>query len=71
MKLNKLEKFSCLNGGTAVELMAKDGDPQAFPPVRVMTQRADCNFSFTGMKIAARRQILQEYTRLGNLNVFV
>ncbi|XP_035824534.1 probable tRNA N6-adenosine threonylcarbamoyltransferase, mitochondrial isoform X2 [Aplysia californica] len=65
LKLNSLPRFHGLSGGVAVEQMAKEGDRNAFPLVHVMTSRANCNFSFTGLKISARRQIRAEYERLG------
>ncbi|CAL1528190.1 unnamed protein product [Lymnaea stagnalis] len=65
LNLIKMPEFEHLSGGASVELMAKQGDHTIFPRVHVMTSRADCDFSFTGLKISARRQILAEYQRLG------
>jgi tRNA N6-adenosine threonylcarbamoyltransferase len=43
-------------GGPAVELAAVNGDPQRFALPRPMVGRAGCDFSFSGLKTALRRQ---------------
>ncbi|CAG5124307.1 unnamed protein product, partial [Candidula unifasciata] len=65
LNLYKLPQFQGMSGGQAIELIAENGDPTAFPLIHVMSNRASCNFSFSGVKISARRQILEEYKRLG------
>ncbi|MCB2011938.1 MAG: tRNA (adenosine(37)-N6)-threonylcarbamoyltransferase complex transferase subunit TsaD [Geminicoccaceae bacterium] len=47
-------------GGPAVERMARRGDPARFDLPRPLLNRADCNFSFSGLKTACRLAILKE-----------
>ncbi|GFO10097.1 tRNA n6-adenosine threonylcarbamoyltransferase [Plakobranchus ocellatus] len=65
LNLFQLPRFEGLSGGVAVERLAREGNPHAYPRIHVMTSVANCNFSFTGLKISARRQILREYQRQG------
>ncbi|GFR82418.1 tRNA N6-adenosine threonylcarbamoyltransferase [Elysia marginata] len=65
LNLFQQPEFSGLSGGAAVEQLARAGNPHAFPRVHVMSTVASCNFSFTGLKISAKRQIHAEYERLG------
>ncbi len=44
-------------GGPAVERAARDGDPRRFDLPRPMRGRPGCDFSFSGLKTAVRRQI--------------
>lgn len=44
-------------GGPAVERAAKDGDSERFALPRPMKGRADCLFSFSGLKTAVRRHV--------------
>lgn len=39
-------------GGPAVEALARDGDPNAFPLPRPMVRRPGCDLSFSGLKTA-------------------
>lgn len=57
LKLKILPQCSGLSGGQAIELLAKDGNPQAFKLHPVMSQAADCNFSFAGIKAWAQGAI--------------
>ncbi|RUS90970.1 hypothetical protein EGW08_001274 [Elysia chlorotica] len=65
LNLFQQPEFSGLSGGVAVERLARLGNPLAFPRIHIMTTVASCNFSFTGLKISAKRQILAEYERQG------
>uniref|UniRef100_A0A0B7BCA4 N(6)-L-threonylcarbamoyladenine synthase n=3 Tax=Arion vulgaris TaxID=1028688 RepID=A0A0B7BCA4_9EUPU len=65
LNLIKMPQFCGMSGGAAIEHMAKYGDHMAFPRLHVMAQSASCNFSFTGIKMATRRQILAEYSKSG------
>ncbi len=44
-------------GGPAVERAARHGDPRRFDLPRPMRGRPNCDFSFSGLKTAVRRQI--------------
>ena len=44
-------------GGPAVEASAKSGDPKRFDLPRPLINRADCHFSFSGLKTAIRREV--------------
>jgi N6-L-threonylcarbamoyladenine synthase len=44
-------------GGPAVEKLAKNGNPQAYPFSIPLKNREDCNFSFSGLKTAVRMQV--------------
>jgi len=48
-----------------VELVARDGDPHAFPLRHVMSQTANCNFSFSGIKSWLRKTANQEEEKFG------
>jgi N6-L-threonylcarbamoyladenine synthase len=42
-------------GGPAVEALAKEGDPTAFPLTIPLIKRKDCDFSYAGLKTNVRR----------------
>lgn len=44
-------------GGPALEALAMDGDPYSIPFPVPMSKRADCNFSFAGLKTCVRLAI--------------
>jgi N6-L-threonylcarbamoyladenine synthase len=46
-----------LPGGPAVEKLAKNGNPHAYPFSIPLKNREDCNFSFSGLKTAVRMQL--------------
>ncbi len=46
-------------GGPAVELRARDGDPGRFALPRPLLGQPGCHFSFSGLKTAVRRRILE------------
>lgn len=46
-------------GGPHLEALAEDGDPQAFALPRPLRGQPGCDFSFSGLKTAVRRQIEQ------------
>lgn len=64
MKLKNLPSCSGLSGGASIELLARDGNPKAFQFPQIMTKLPDCNFSFSGIKTAARKIIDVEEKRL-------
>jgi putative glycoprotease GCP len=45
-------------GGPAVEALAREGNPRAYPFTVPLKGRAGCDFSFSGLKTAVRTQIL-------------
>jgi N6-L-threonylcarbamoyladenine synthase len=45
------------NGGTALEKLAKEGDPERFKFSVPLKKYRDCNFSFAGTKTAVRLAI--------------
>lgn len=51
-------------GGPALEALAKEGDANAIPFPVPMRKRADCNFSFAGLKTSVRTAI----ERLGGID---
>lgn len=55
-------------GGPAVEQCAKDGDPKAFDFPRPLCNQNNCDFSFSGIKNAARNLI--DKTPNANVNDF-
>ncbi|GAB1601044.1 tRNA N6-adenosine threonylcarbamoyltransferase, mitochondrial isoform X1 [Argonauta hians] len=57
LKLKNLPQCYNLSGGASVELMAKNGNPNAFEFPQVMLQSADCNFSFSGFNSEAHKYI--------------
>lgn len=65
LNLFQQPEFSGLSGGVIIERLAQFGNPISYPRVHVMTKIASCNFSFTGLKISAKRQIQAEYERQG------
>ncbi|KAK7011908.1 tRNA N6-adenosine threonylcarbamoyltransferase mitochondrial isoform X2 [Biomphalaria glabrata] len=65
LNLFTLSDFNGLSGGAAIEKLAKEGNPSAFPLVHIMPSRATCHFSFSGLKTSARNLIKKEYQRLG------
>ena len=67
LKLKNLPEFSGMSGGRAIEQLARNGDPRAFDLVTVMTRRADCNFSFGGIKAAAKKIVQDEEEKYGNI----
>ncbi|WP_085906281.1 tRNA (adenosine(37)-N6)-threonylcarbamoyltransferase complex transferase subunit TsaD [Kiloniella majae] len=46
-------------GGPMIEQIAKDGDPKRFDLPRPMKGRPGCDFSFSGLKTAVRKKILE------------
>ena len=46
-------------GGPALEAMAKGGDPARFGLPRPLLDRKNCDFSFSGLKTAVRKHVLQ------------
>ena len=46
-------------GGPMIEQIAKNGDPKRFDLPRPMKGRPGCDFSFSGLKTAMRKQILE------------
>ncbi|GAB6033348.1 hypothetical protein CHUAL_013115 [Chamberlinius hualienensis] len=58
LKLKNLRECSTLSGGESIELLARKGNPLAFPyPIPLLKYRS-CNFSFAGLKTSARRSII-------------
>lgn len=45
------------NGGTALEILAREGDPHSFQFSTPLKKYRDCNFSFAGTKTAVRLAI--------------
>ncbi|MDW8371640.1 MAG: tRNA (adenosine(37)-N6)-threonylcarbamoyltransferase complex transferase subunit TsaD [Geminicoccaceae bacterium] len=58
---DKLAKMLGLGypGGPRIEAAARGGDPSRFPLPRPMLGERHCNFSFSGLKTAARRLVLE------------
>jgi len=54
-------------GGPEIERIAKDGDEKRFTFPRPLLQRADCDFSFSGLKTAVRKAVL-ELDKLGEVS---
>jgi len=48
-----------------VELVARDGNPRAFDFHPVMSQSANCDFSFSGIKTRLRRLADREEQKYG------
>ena len=48
------------NGGAALEKFAREGNPNRFKFTVPLRQRADCNFSFAGLKTAISLAIQKE-----------
>ncbi len=46
-------------GGPEIERIARDGDEKRFPFPKPLLQRADCDFSFSGLKTAVRKALLE------------
>ena len=67
LKLRNISEFSELSGGRAIEILAQSGNPQHYDLVSVMSQQADCNFSFSGLKSAIGLIIESEEERQGSL----
>ena len=65
LKLKNVPECYGLGGGASLELMARSGDPTAFEPVHVLTQEADCNFSFCGLTAQFKRRIKKEEEKHG------
>lgn len=57
LKLRNLNKCSALGGGQAVELMAELGNPTSYPFCIPLSKYRDCNFSFSGLKQMAIREV--------------
>ena len=57
MRLDFHPRVGHLPGGGAVEVLARDGDPNRFRLPEVMIHTRCCNFSFSGLKTAARKHI--------------
>jgi N6-L-threonylcarbamoyladenine synthase len=68
MKLKTLPMCDGLSGGRAIELVARDGNVDAFDFFPVMSQLAHCNFSFAGIKAWALRTIEKEEAKYGKTN---
>jgi len=65
MKLKTLPMCAGLSGGRAIELAALEGNIHAFDCIPVMSQLADCNFSFAGIKAWALRTIEKDEEKFG------
>jgi len=65
MKLTNLLEYRNVGAGTAIEKLAKNGDPTAFGFMPVMTHFAHCDFSFSGIKSQANRSIMKEEIKHG------
>lgn len=48
------------NGGAALETFAKQGDSNRFKFTRPLRQKANCNFSYAGLKTSVRLAIQAE-----------
>ena len=48
------------SGGAAVEALAREGDPQRFRFSVPLRRKANCNFSYAGLKTAVRLAIEAE-----------
>lgn len=46
-------------GGPALEVIAREGDPTRFDLPRPLLNRKDCDFSFSGLKTAVRKHVLE------------
>lgn len=57
LRLETHPEVAHLAGGAAVEKLAERGDPDRFKLPQVMTASRCCNFSFAGLKTAARVHI--------------
>ena len=67
LKLKNLPLCTGLSGGRAIELAARDGNIHAFNCIPVMSQLADCNFSFAGIKAWALRTVEKDEEKYGML----
>lgn len=54
-----------LSGGSSVEVVARDGNPRAFELHHVMTQVANCDFSFSGIKTWVKKTASLEEKKYG------
>ncbi|XP_065843034.1 tRNA N6-adenosine threonylcarbamoyltransferase, mitochondrial-like [Oscarella lobularis] len=65
-KVSRMLRLHChsevghLAGGPAIEELAKRGNADAFKMPLVLQQRRDCDFSFSGLKNAVRRVVIDE-----------
>ena len=57
LRLDTHPEVAGLAGGAAIEKLAERGDPNRFKLPYVMSRSRCCNFSFAGLKTAARRHI--------------
>ena len=62
LKLKNLPQFAEVPGGVAIETLAEQGNPKAFAFPHVLSQTANCHFSFAGIKFAAKQLIVSEET---------
>lgn len=53
-------------GGPAVEKRAREGNPAAFSFPVPMKGRAGCDFSFSGLKTAVRKTVIDQWRALGS-----
>lgn len=58
--MRNLSEFEHLSGGAAIELAAKQGNPEAFPFPLSMAHYKNCDFSFSGFKNNFQRHILKQ-----------
>ena len=57
MRLDLHPRVGHLPGGGAVEVLARDGNPMRFKLPDILTHSRCCNFSFSGLKTAAKKHI--------------
>ncbi len=55
-------------GGPEIEKIAENGDPKRFKFPRPLTDRDDCNMSFSGLKTALRREVENLQNSQGGIN---
>lgn len=60
LKVFNLEGMEGLSGGKAIEILAKQGNYNAFLLGEPLLQQRDCDFSFAGVKNSARQFILEQ-----------
>ncbi|XP_003738587.1 probable tRNA N6-adenosine threonylcarbamoyltransferase, mitochondrial [Galendromus occidentalis] len=65
LKLSNLREFRELSGGASVELLAKRGDPRTMKYHQPLSDRKDCNFSFSGFKSMTTSQVMRLEKGLG------
>lgn len=52
-------------GGEAIEKAAAKGNPEVFKLTMPILKSRDCNFSFSGMKTASTRHIIEQEIKHG------